>query len=46
MAKAILETILLNVAALRVDLRIAKLSLRWDIIPERTSKDTVDVDFE
>jgi hypothetical protein len=46
MAKAPLEAIPLNVAARGVDLSIANLGLTWDIVPEWTSKDTVDVDFE
>ena len=46
MAKAPLEAVSLNVVARGVDLSVAKLSLRWDIVPERTSEDTVDVDFE
>jgi len=36
MAKALLKAILLNVAARGVDLSIAKLSLGWDIVPERS----------
>jgi len=46
MTKALPEAIPLDVAALGVYLGIAKLSLRWDIVPKRTSENTVDVDLE
>jgi hypothetical protein len=46
MAKTLPEAISLNVTVRGVDLSIAKLNLRGDVIPERTSEDAVDVDFE
>jgi hypothetical protein len=46
MAEALLEAIPFDVAALGVYLGIAKLSLRWDIVPKRTSEYTGNVDLE
>jgi len=46
MAKALLEAIPLDVTALGVYLGIVKLSFRWDVVPERTSEHTRDIDLE
>jgi len=46
MTKALLKAVPFDIAALRMNLCVPELGLCWDVIPERASEHTVDVDLE